>query len=497
MRRYATGLAAVLLLAQPALAPVGADAPSYTIEDLGTINGLVPAVTGVNAAGDVSGYVIDANGTSRAVYFTEPGGWSFVPGLETALASDAQDINVHGDLTGYVVTNTGNLRAYRYTATTGVVQLIEPLAGGSYTMGFGINASGEVAGIGDTSDAPGTSSFRASPGLPAQKLPSLNGSYLLAMGINDAGQIVGAADVPNTNPIAQHTVIVDADNTLHHFGGLNGSSTSSGLAIDNAGRTVGQASIDAAGTTLHAFKSAASLIDLDSFGSAQSSAEGIADGTSVGFYTLADGVTTHAFVHTDADGTVDLNTRIPDNSGGTLTKAHANSTSGQIVGEGLLNGEPRVFRLTPKVVTPPPPPPGDTVAPTILSLRATPNNIWPANGQWVTVALSVQASDDSGVAPACQLTKISADEAAIGDAKIVDASTGLVRALRDKHQEQRVYTFQVTCGDQAGNQSLAEVNVTVAKNRDFGAAAIKRAALQHKCVLALSTFHKGKGKGRR
>ena len=118
MRRYATGLAAVLLLAQPALAPVGADAPLYTIEDLGTLNGLVPAVTGVNAAGDVSGYVIDENGTSRAVHFTEPGGWSLVPGLETALASDAQDINVHGDVTGYVVTNTGNLRAYRYTAGT-------------------------------------------------------------------------------------------------------------------------------------------------------------------------------------------------------------------------------------------------------------------------------------------------------------------------------------------------------------------------------------------
>jgi len=113
------------------------------------------------------------------------------------------------------------------------------------------------------------------------------------------------------------------------------------------------------------------------------------------------------------------------------------------------------------------------------------------------VTTYVQASDDSGVAPVCQLTKISADEGATGDAKIVDASTGQVRALRDKHQDQRVYTFQVTCGDQAGNQSQAEVFVTVAKNRDFGVAAIKRAALQHKWVLAFAKYHKGKGKGRR
>ena len=95
-----------------------------------------------------------------------------------------------------------------------------------------------------------------------------------------------------------------------------------------------------------------SLTDLDSFGSSLSNADGIADGTTVGYFTLADGVSTHAFVHTDADGTADLNTRIPSDSGWTLTKAQAISTSGRIVGEGLLNGQPHVFRLTPPV--PPP-----------------------------------------------------------------------------------------------------------------------------------------------
>ena len=76
MRRYATGLAAVLLLAQPvALAPVGANAPTYTIEDLGTVDGLVPTVTGINASGQVSGFVFTSTG-SRAVRFVDPGGWS-------------------------------------------------------------------------------------------------------------------------------------------------------------------------------------------------------------------------------------------------------------------------------------------------------------------------------------------------------------------------------------------------------------------------------------
>ncbi len=134
MRRYATGLAAVLLLAQPvALAPVGANAPTYTIEDLGTVDGLVPTVTGINASGQVSGFVFTSTG-SRAVRFVDPGGWSYVPGLES-LPSDAQDINVYGDLTGYVVTSAGDLRAYRYTATTGVLEFIQPMGTGSYTGG--------------------------------------------------------------------------------------------------------------------------------------------------------------------------------------------------------------------------------------------------------------------------------------------------------------------------------------------------------------------------
>ena len=99
MRRYAIGVAAVLLLAQPVVSPLGATAPQYTIEDLGTIDGLVPTVTGVNVAGQVSGFVVDpATGNSRAVKFSEPGAWSYIAGLGT-MTSDAQDINAYGDLT--------------------------------------------------------------------------------------------------------------------------------------------------------------------------------------------------------------------------------------------------------------------------------------------------------------------------------------------------------------------------------------------------------------
>ena len=88
---------------------------------------------------------------------------------------------------------------------------------------------------------------------------------VIGFGINDGGQVVGAATLPDGS---QHTILVDADGTVHDIGGLNGSSTSMGNAVDNAGRVVGQAWVDAEGVTQHAFSySNGSLTDLDSFGS--------------------------------------------------------------------------------------------------------------------------------------------------------------------------------------------------------------------------------------
>src|SRR5690349_4287420 len=188
VRRYAlSGLTAALLLSQAGLGPVAADAPLYTVEDLGTLGSVVPNVTGINASGQVSGFV-GSGADTRAVRLMGPEGWTVVPGLES-ITSAAQGINASGDVTGYAMPPAG-LRAFRYTETTGVLQFIEPMDGGSYTYGMAINASGEVAGYGDATD--GTLSFRSAPASTvAQPLPHLGGALSLACGINDSGQIVG------------------------------------------------------------------------------------------------------------------------------------------------------------------------------------------------------------------------------------------------------------------------------------------------------------------
>src|SRR5437762_13637902 len=85
MRRNAlVALTALLALGLPALRPLGADAPTYTILDLGTVEGRIPTPTGVNATGQVSGYVSTDAGP-RAVRFSD-GAWSYVPGLESVMS---------------------------------------------------------------------------------------------------------------------------------------------------------------------------------------------------------------------------------------------------------------------------------------------------------------------------------------------------------------------------------------------------------------------------
>lgn len=69
-------------------------------------------------------------------------------------------------------------------------------------------------------------------------------------------------------------------------------------------------------------------------------------GQVVGFFETDDG-DYHAFLYTDKDGMVDLNTLLPNGSGWELQLAHAISDNGQIVGWGVLNGQRRAFLLTP------------------------------------------------------------------------------------------------------------------------------------------------------
>ncbi len=437
-RRVFAATLGVLLLTVPTHHSLQASAPGYTVEDLGTtVDGFVPTVTGMNAAGQVSGYVSRPEGF-RAVRFTNGVGWTYVPGLESVY-SVATAINASGDLTGYYM--PAGLRAFRYVDGVGITT-IPVLPGGTYGIGYAITANGDVVGYGNS--AAGNRAWRASAGLPPLVPPVLSSTASTACGANETGQIVGSF---TTAAGYQHAFRLELDGSLTDIGTLQGpSSSSSACAIDADGRVGGHSSL---GQTTHAFLfSTGAPTDIDAFGSSFSSVDAISSGVSVGTFTLLSGAS-QAFVRTDADGMSDLNGRIPAGSGWVLSGATAVNSKGQIAGQGLVAGVPRAFRLTPAAVL-------DTTPPVITSLTATPSRIWPPNDALVPVSVAVVATDDSGEAPSCALSAITASGAAPGDYSITGQYSALVRAVGG-----RTYSLRVTCSDAAGNRSSASVDVVV------------------------------------
>ena len=450
MRRLLFAVAVCTLLLCPAGPSVLASGSNYTIKNLGTVSGIVPHVTGVNASGSASGWYTNATGGDRAVHYTDGAGWAVIPGLES-ITSYAFGINDRGDIVGYAILATA-IRAYRYTEAGGV-EYIDPLAGGSFTIGSAISNTGEVTGYGDS--ATGTVAFRQSPHLLAQAVDTLGGIFSGGCGINDAGQIAGIA---LTAAGIQHGFRAGIDGTVDEIAGIAGpASSNSACAIDADGSVTGQA--EANGGAQHAFLyNGTNVIDLDSFGSPSSTGTAIASGVIVGSYTLPDNVTTRAFMHSTATGTVDLNTVVATGGGWVLTSATGVNSKGVIVGEGTLDGKNAVWMLTP---------PADTAPPTITSLSVTPATIKP-NNKMTPVVVSVTAVDDVDPRPVCSITSIDATEAAPGDAVITGALTASVLATKDSRGNSRTYALTVTCGDASQNISTAEVDVYVTSGKTSG-----------------------------
>ena len=265
MRRYTFAVMAIVVALVCWRQPLGAESALYSVENLGTLGGLVPTVTGINASGQVSGYVNGPDG-ARAVRYTNGQGWEYLPGLDTSY-SVANGINAAGDLVGYRFTATGDLRGFRYRDGSGVEE-IAPLPGGSMTLGFAINTAGDVVGYADS--PAGIVGFLANPGVPATVLPSLGGGFAIACGVNDAGQIAGSS--LNASGV-QHAMRLDPGQALPvEIGSFDGpTGFSVGCALDEAGRVGGQSGHGTATQALRFY--GGTLLNLDSLASSLSNTE--------------------------------------------------------------------------------------------------------------------------------------------------------------------------------------------------------------------------------
>jgi hypothetical protein len=355
MKRYAIAAAVTLVGVFSWPQTPQADAPTFTIQALtnvASIDGFVPFETGINASGQVSGYVQDPTGNTRAVLYTGTA-WVYVPGV--TWGSTASGINIHGDIVGSRVVGPGTItHAFRYNAASGQIDDIPPLTSGRSSYGFGINDNGDVVGQTDVSMNL-YRAFVARFGQSPVQLPSLGGTNDLACGINNFGQI---AETTGTG--GQHAARVEADGTtIEDAGTLDGPTgfASAACAIDDFGHIGGSSSYNGF-AQFHAYRwDPGDPVMADAgLSSVLGNVYSIAGGVSVGYYQTSGAPLARALMYTDANGAVDLNTLLPANSGWVLIEVLGVNASGQMVGDGLYNGVPAVFLMSPakaKDTTPP------------------------------------------------------------------------------------------------------------------------------------------------
>jgi hypothetical protein len=108
----------------------------------------------------------------------------------------------------------------------------------------------------------------------------------------------------------------------------------------------------------------------------------------------------------------------------------------------------------------------DKTPPRILSIKAVPDVLWPANGKLMPVRLIVQAVDHCGPVTS-RISSVRSNEppdASQPDWVITGDLTLLLRAERSPHGNGRVYTITVQCSDAFGNTSTGTVLVTVPRD---------------------------------
>jgi hypothetical protein len=111
----------------------------------------------------------------------------------------------------------------------------------------------------------------------------------------------------------------------------------------------------------------------------------------------------------------------------------------------------------------------DTTAPTIASISASPNSLWPANHKMVAVTVSVEAEDNCDAAPKSKIIAVESNEPINGsgdgdtspDWEITGDLTLKLRAERSGNGSGRIYTITVECIDAVGNTTIAAVTVVV------------------------------------
>ena len=304
--------------------------PIYSVANLGGLGGGMALGYRINNAGETVGWAQTAAGD------THP--------FRAFAGSPLADLAGPGVSDGYAygVNDSGQIAANAYI--DGIPHgLILGAAGttdlGPDTFALAVNNDGQVAGGNGHAIIYANANVRDLGTLPG-------GDWSAAYDINSSGAIAGTSDIGSG--VFRGFVWTPAAG-LTPIGSLGGNN-SRATAISDSGEVAGFAALSTGYE--HAFVYlGGKLIDLGTLGGGSSFAYDVSDtGAAVGYSWLADGPNPHAFLY--SNGTlVDLNSLIPANSGWELTGAYGINDGGQIVGEGLYQGQDQAFLLNPAPVS--------------------------------------------------------------------------------------------------------------------------------------------------
>ncbi|MBV9924143.1 MAG: DUF4214 domain-containing protein [Acidobacteria bacterium] len=476
-------LAFVCLLALGLLpfapAPRGtAQAPGYTVTDLGTLGGETSQAFGI----DPCGHVVGRSRATASANSNRPFLWSggVMQNLGT-LGGDtgmATAINQGGTVAGGAQNSGGTTHAFARPAG-GPMQDLGTL-GGPTSTAYDVNASGQVVGVSEENGALQDRAFVWQSGVGMQAVTAPWGTPIRAFGINDAGQITGIANLPANSTDVAHAYVTIGGVPVDI--GTLGGGVSFGIEVNEAGVVVGYSYIFSNNIfqSFHAFRwrdkngngqrDAGEMIDLGLLGPSHvnSYAYDINEsGQVVGASETGDPDhnVSRAFLWQDANNNDlsdagelhDLNVLAP-NTGWTFEEARGINDRGQIVGTGTNpDGKEHAFLLTPTNVAPSPcdptPTPTPTPVPGALEFSAA---TYTAGENAGSVVISVSRTGGSDGAVSVNYATSNGTATAGANADYIAASGTLNFA-----QGETTKTFSVTVNEDTLDEADETVNLTL------------------------------------